>query len=134
MLVVNPPREATMHPLPSAIIQLLAPFALLFFRACLAPRPGALLAGTRSSPLPSGASAPPYGSWGLGANRALPALPSRPQPCGVLESGGEPAALGIAREDVLILRRRTVLLIGLLDETLERRWGAKKKIAAKGIY
>jgi len=52
----------------------------------------------------------------------------------VLESGGEPAALGIAREDVLILRRRTVLLIGLLDETLERRWGAKKKIAAKGIY
>jgi hypothetical protein len=126
MLVSNRPREVTMHTLPTAMIQLLAPFVLLFSRSVWA-RAQVLVVGAILAPGKRTVSSA-LRAVGLGhteqfqryhrvLNRAV-------------WSGREASRVLLG-----VLVRTFVpdgpLLIGV-DETLERRWG--KKIAAKGIY
>jgi hypothetical protein len=127
MLVANPPREATMHTLPTAIIQLLAPFALLFSKrvwrhaqvlvvgTILAPGKRTVGAALRVMGLERTEH---YQRYHRVLNRAV-------------WSSREASRVLLGLLVKTFLSEGEPLVIGL-DETLERRWGAK--IAAKGIY
>jgi hypothetical protein len=127
MLVANRPREVTMHALPSAMIQLLAPFAPLFSKrvwshvqvllmgAILAPGKRTVSATLRATGLGRARRFERYhrvlnrAAWSSReVSRVLLGLLVR-----TFLPDGEPLVLGV-------------------DETLERRKG--KKIAAKGVY
>ncbi len=127
MLVANRPREAAMHTLPSAMIQLLAPFALLFSERVWR-HAQVLLAGTILAPGKRTVSAAlrvvglgrteQYQRYHRVLNRAV-------------WSSREASRVLLGLLVKTFLAEGEPLVIGL-DETLERRRGAK--IAAKGIY
>src|ERR671914_1418903 len=126
MLVSNRPREVTMHTLPTAMIQLLAPFALLFSRSVWA-RAQLLVVGAILAPGKRTVSSA-LRAVGLGHTEQFQRYHR------VLNRA---TWSGLEASHVLLgLLVRTFvpngpLVIGV-DETLERRWG--KKIAAKGVY
>src|SRR5215210_3508445 len=127
MLVANRPREAAMHTLPTAMIQLLAPFALLFSERVWR-HAQVLLAGTILAPGKRTVSAAlrvvglgrteQYQRYHRVLNRAV-------------WSSREASRVLLGLLVQTFLAEGEPLVVGL-DETLERRWG--KKIAAKGIY
>jgi DDE superfamily endonuclease len=127
MLVANRSREATMHTLPTAMIQLLAPFALLFservWRHAQVLLVGTILApgkrtvGTALRIMGLGRTEQ-YQRYHRVLNRAV-------------WSSREASRVLLGLLLKTFLAEGEPLVIGL-DETLERRWGAK--IAAKGIY
>jgi hypothetical protein len=126
MLVSNRPREVTMHTLPTAMIQLLAPFALLFSRSVWA-RAQVLMVGAILAP---GKRTVSSALRAVGLGHAEQFQRYHRVLNRTVWSGRE------ASRVLLELLVRTFvpdgpLVIGV-DETLERRWG--KKIAAKGIY
>ncbi len=126
MFVSNRPREIRMHTLPTAMIQLLAPFALLFSRSVWA-RAQVLVVGAILAPGKRTVSSA-LRAVGLGHTEQFQRYHR------VLNR-----AVWSAREASRVLLGVLVktfvpngpLVIGI-DETLERRWG--KKIVAKGIY
>src|SRR5919205_3843061 len=127
MLVADRPREVTMHTLPTAMVQLLAPFAPLFSKrvwlhvqvllmgAILAPGKRTVSATLRAAGSERARRFERYhrvlnrAAWSSRkASRVLLGLLVR-----TFLPDGEPLIIGV-------------------DETLERRKG--KKIAAKGVY
>src|SRR3954463_10968034 len=127
MLVANRPREAAMHTLPTAMIQLLAPFALLFServwryaQVLLAGTilvPGKRTVGDALRVMGLGRTEQ-YQRYHRVLNRAV-------------WSSQEASRVLLGLLVKTFLAEGEPLVIGV-DETLERRWGAK--IAAKGIY
>src|SRR3712207_516940 len=99
MLVSNRPREVTMHTLPTAMIQLLAPFV---YATLLPQRLGAGAGAGGRRDLGSGQANSQLGLTGCGPRtcRAVPALPPCPQPYRLVGAGGESCAAGSAGEDV----------------------------------
>jgi hypothetical protein len=128
MLVANRPRKVTMHTLPTAMIQLLAPFAPLFSKR-LWPHVQVLLAGTILAPGKRTVSAA-LRAVGLGSARRFERYHR-------VLNRAEWSSREASRVLLKLLVRTFLadegepLVIGV-DETLERRRGAK--IAAKGIY
>ena len=90
MLIAHRPREVTIHTLPTATIQFLAPFGLLFSRSVWPQVQvvlGAILAWSSEQSLR------PCGSW-VEAHEALSVLPSRSQQRCIEESGSHSRAFG----------------------------------------
>jgi hypothetical protein len=127
MLVANRPRKATMHTLPNAMIQLLAPFALLFSERVWR-HAQVLLVGTILAP-----GKRTVGSalriMGLGRTEHYQRYHRVLNRAVWSSREASRVLLGLLMKT--FLPEGKPLVIGL-DETLERRWGAK--IAAKGIY
>jgi hypothetical protein len=128
MLLANRPREAAMRTLPSAMVQLLAPFALLFSERVWR-HAQVLLAGTILAPgkrtvsaalrvVGLGRTTEQYQRYHRVLNRAV-------------WSSREASRVLLGLLVKTFLAEGEPLLIGL-DETLERRRGAN--ITAKGIY
>ena len=127
MLVANRPREAAMHTLPTAMIQLLAPFALLFSERVW-PHAQVLLAGTILAPGKRTVGAA-LRVMGLGRTEQYQRYHRVLNRAAWSSREASRVLLGLLVKT--FLAEGEPLVIGL-DETLERRWG--KKIAAKGIY
>src|SRR5215210_5640490 len=127
MLVVNPPREATMHTLPTAMVQLLAPFALLFSERVWR-HAQVLLAGTILTP---GKRTVGAALWVMGLGRTEQYQRYHRVLNRAVWSSREASRVLLGLLVKAFLAEGEPLVVGL-DETLERRWG--KKIAAKGIY
>jgi hypothetical protein len=116
-----------MHTLPTAMIQLLAPFALLFSRSVW-PQAQVLLAGAILAPGKRTVSSA-LRVMGLGHTKQFQRYHR------VLNraawSGREVSRVLLGLLVRTFLSNGEPLVIGV-DETIERRWGAK--ICAKGIY
>jgi hypothetical protein len=127
MLVANRPREAAMHTLPTAMIQLLAPFALLFSERVWRYAQ-VLLAGTILVPgkRTVGAALRVMGLGRTEQYQRYHRVLNR-----AVWSSQEASRVLLGLLVKTFLAEGEPLVIGV-DETLERRWGAK--IAAKGIY
>src|SRR3954468_11350836 len=127
MLVANRPREAAMHTLPTAMIQLLAPFALLFSERVWRYAQ-VLLAGTILVPgkRTVGAAVRVMGLGRTEQYQRYHRVLNR-----AVWSSQEASRVLLGLLVKTFLAEGEPLVIGV-DETLERRWGAK--IAAKGIY
>src|SRR4051794_24210121 len=127
MLVTNRRREVTMHALPTAMVQLLAPFALLFSQRvwCYAQ---VLLAGTI---LASGKRTVSAALQVMGLGRTKHYQRYHRVLNRAVWSSREASRVLLGLLVKTFLSEGKPLVIGL-DETLERRWGAK--IVAKGIY
>src|SRR4051794_17918020 len=127
MLVANRPREAAMHTLPTAMIQLLAPFALLFSERVWRYAQ-VLLAGTILVPGKRTVGAA-LRVMGLGRTEQYQRYHRVLNRAVWASQEASRVLLGLLVKT--FLAEGEPLVIGV-DETLERRWGAK--IAAKGIY
>ncbi len=116
-----------MHTLPTAMIQLLAPFALLFSERVW-PHAQVLLAGTILAPgkRTVGAALRIMGLGQIEQYQRYHRVLNR-----AVWSSREASRVLLGLLVKAFLSEGEPLVIGL-DETLERRWG--KKIAAKGIY
>jgi hypothetical protein len=127
MLVANRPRKAAMHTLPTTMVQLLAPFALLFSERVWR-HAQVLLAGTILAPgkRTVGAALRVMGLGRTEQYQRYHRVLNR-----AVWSSREASRVLLGLLVKTFLSEGKPLVIGL-DETLERRWGAK--IAAKGIY
>src|SRR3954468_4760828 len=127
MLVTNRRREVTMHALPTAMVQLLAPFALLFSQRvwCYAQ---VLLAGTI---LASGKRTVSAALQVMGLENTKQFQRYHRVLNRAVWSSREASRVLLGLLVKTFLAEGEPLIVGL-DETLERRWG--EKIAAKGIY
>src|SRR5919112_2428782 len=127
MLAANRPREATMHTLPTAMVQLLAPFTLLFSERVW-PHAQVLLVGTILTPgkRTVGAALRVMGLGRTQQYQRYHRVLNR-----AVWSSREASRVLLGLLVKTFLAEGKPLVIGL-DETLERRWG--DKIAAKGIY
>src|SRR3954466_15918098 len=121
MLVTNRRREVTMHALPTAMVQLLAPFALLFSQRvwCYAQ---VLLAGTI---LASGKRTVSAALQVMGLGRTKHYQRYHRVLNRAVWSSREASRVLLGLLVKTFLSEGKPLLIGL-DETLERRWGPRR--------